>query len=207
MYYPWLDVPVLTAPMLIAIIALLHVFVSYYAVGGGLLLALENDRSHRDGDVEYRAYLKKHTRFFVTLTLTYGAVTGVGIWFFIGLASPLATEVLIKTFVFGWAIEWCFFLLEIVSGLAFYFLGQVFASCEFLCRVDLCFFCLDIACSHYWNNVVHAQFVRTSCRLGIDGQFLARLSKCPACSANDSSNRLRLHAQLFLFPSARVVIC
>lgn len=127
MYYPWLDVPVLTAPMLIAIIALLHVFVSYYAVGGGLLLALENDRSHRDGDVEYRAYLKKHTRFFVTLTLTYGAVTGVGIWFFIGLASPLATEVLIKTFVFGWAIEWCFFLLEIVSGLAFYFFWDKFS--------------------------------------------------------------------------------
>ncbi|MBR5758344.1 MAG: cytochrome ubiquinol oxidase subunit I [Thermoguttaceae bacterium] len=121
MYYPWLDVPVLTSPMLIAIIALLHVFVSHYAVGGGLLLAVENCRSLRDGDSEYRAYLKKHAGHFIALTLTYGAITGVGIWFFIGIASPLATEVLIKTFVFGWAIEWCFFLLEIVSGLAFYY--------------------------------------------------------------------------------------
>ncbi len=122
MYYPWLDVPVLTAPMLIAGIAMLHVIVSHYAVGGGLLLAIENRRALRDGDSEYRAYLKNHAQFFITLTLTYGSITGVGIWFFIGLASPLATEFLIKTFVFGWAIEWCFFLLEIVSGLTFYYL-------------------------------------------------------------------------------------
>ena len=49
MYYPWLDVPFLTSPMLIAAIALLHVFVSHYAVGGGLLLACENSRALRKG--------------------------------------------------------------------------------------------------------------------------------------------------------------
>ena len=59
MYYPWLDVPLLTAPMIIAIIALFHVFVSHYAVGGGLLLALENGRALRSGDAAYRDYLKK----------------------------------------------------------------------------------------------------------------------------------------------------
>ena len=32
------------------------------------------------------------------------------------LASPLATEVLIRTFVFGWAIEWVFFMVEINSA-------------------------------------------------------------------------------------------
>ncbi|MBQ9872860.1 MAG: cytochrome ubiquinol oxidase subunit I [Thermoguttaceae bacterium] len=127
MYYPWLDAPFLTAPMLIAIVALLHVFVSHYAVGGGILLALENGKALRDGDAEYRAYLKRHAKFFITLTLVYGSITGVGIWFAIGLASPLATEVLIKTFAFGWAIEWCFFLLEIVSGLAFYYFWDKFS--------------------------------------------------------------------------------
>lgn len=127
MYYPWLDVPLLTAPMLIAIIALLHVFVSHYAVGGGLLLAWQNDRALHDGDDRYRAYWKKQAKFFITLTVTYGAVTGVGIWFVIGLTSPLATETLIKTFVFGWAIEWCFFLLEIVAGFAFYYFWDKFS--------------------------------------------------------------------------------
>lgn len=127
MYYPWLDVPLLTAPMLIAMIALLHVFVSHYAVGGGLLLAWQNDRALHDGDGGYRAYWKKQAKFFITLTVTYGAVTGVGIWFVIGLTSPLATETLIKTFVFGWAIEWCFFLLEIVAGFAFYYFWDKFS--------------------------------------------------------------------------------
>jgi cytochrome d ubiquinol oxidase subunit I len=34
----------------------------------------------------------------------------VGIWFAIGLASPEGTSTLIHNFVFGWAIEWTFFM-------------------------------------------------------------------------------------------------
>jgi len=41
-----------------------------------------------------------------------GAVTGVGIWFTIGLIAPEATSNLIHTFVWVWAIEWVFFLVE-----------------------------------------------------------------------------------------------
>ena len=51
----------------------------------------------------------------------FGAVTGVGIWWTIGLASPLATRILLQTFVFAWAVEWVFFLLEIVSAFVFYY--------------------------------------------------------------------------------------
>ena len=45
-----------------------------------------------------------------------GALTGVGIWFVIGLLNPAATEVLIHNFVWGWAIEWTFFLVEIMAA-------------------------------------------------------------------------------------------
>jgi hypothetical protein len=38
MHYPWWYVPHLTSPMLIAAIAVVHVLVSHYAVGGGLFL-------------------------------------------------------------------------------------------------------------------------------------------------------------------------
>ena len=48
----------------------------------------------------------------------------MGIWWTIGLASPLATEVLIRVFVFAWAIEWIFFLIEIVAGFLFYYLWE-----------------------------------------------------------------------------------
>ena len=126
MYYPWWYVPLATSPMLIAAIAVVHVLVSHYAVGGGLFLATETAFAYRTSDTQYLDYLKRHTRFFVLLTVVFGAITGVGIWWTIGLASPLATEVLIRTFVFGWATEWVFFIVEIVSAFVFlYYWGRL----------------------------------------------------------------------------------
>lgn len=121
MHYPWWYVPHLTAPMLIAAVSVIHVLVSHYAVGGGLFLAVETAHAYRTKNHDYLDYLKRHTRFFVLLTVAFGAITGVGIWWTIGLASPLATEVLIRTFVFGWATEYVFFVLEIVSAFLFYY--------------------------------------------------------------------------------------
>jgi len=121
MHYPWWYVPGLTAPMLIAIIAVVHVFVSHYAVGGGILIALENQFAIKTKDNPYRDYWYKHTRFFVLLTVAFGAITGVGIWWTIALTSPLATEKLIRTFVFGWAIEWVFFIIEITAAFIVYY--------------------------------------------------------------------------------------
>ncbi|MDR1267964.1 MAG: cytochrome ubiquinol oxidase subunit I [Planctomycetaceae bacterium] len=121
MYYPWWYVPGLTAPMLIAIIAVVHIFVSHYAVGGGILIALENQFAVKTNDKLYRDYWHHHAQFFVLLTVAFGAITGVGIWWTIALASPLATEMLIRTFVFGWAIEWVFFIVEIVAAFLMYY--------------------------------------------------------------------------------------
>ena len=121
MHYPFWFVPGLTSPMLIAIIAVLHVFVSLYAVGGGIFLARETAFAYRTNNREYLAYLRGHAWFFILVTVVYGAITGVGIWWTIGLASPLPTEMLIHTFVFAWAMEYVFFILEIVSAFIFYY--------------------------------------------------------------------------------------
>jgi cytochrome d ubiquinol oxidase subunit I len=126
MHYPWWYVPFLTSPMLIALIAVIHVYVSMYAVGGGLFLAVETSYAYRVSNTRYLAYLKEHTWFFILVTVVFGAITGVGIWWTIGLASPLATEALIHIFVFGWAMEYVFFVLEIVSAFVFfYFWGRL----------------------------------------------------------------------------------
>lgn len=126
MHYPWWYVPYGTAPMLIALIATVHVLVAHYAVGGGFFLAVETRFAYRTGHQAYLAYLRRHAQFFILLTVVFGAITGVGIWWTIGLASPLATQVLIQTFVFGWAMEWVFFVLEIVSAFGFfYFWGRL----------------------------------------------------------------------------------
>jgi len=107
--------------MLIALVSVFHVLVSHYAVGGGLFLAYETQYAHRSKSKHYLDYLKQHAWFFILITVVYGAITGVGIWWTIGLASPLATEALIHIFVFGWAIEWVFFVIEIVSAFIFYY--------------------------------------------------------------------------------------
>jgi len=126
MHYPWWNVPLLTAPMLIAVISVLHVLVSHYAVGGGLFLAVETGFAYRTGNRAYLDYLHRHAKFFILLTVVFGAITGVGIWWTIGLSSPLATEILIRTFVFGWATEWVFFVVELTSAFLFlYFWGRL----------------------------------------------------------------------------------
>jgi mono/diheme cytochrome c family protein len=112
--------------MLIAAISVLHVVVSHYAVGGGIFLAVETRKAYQTGNNQYLGYLKDHAWFFILVTVVYGAITGVGIWWTIGLASPLATETLIHTFVFAWGMEYVFFAIEIVSAfIFFYFWGKL----------------------------------------------------------------------------------
>ena len=55
------------------------------------------------------------------LTGVFGTVSGVGIWFAIGLTHPEATSTLIHNFVFGWAIEWVFFLVELTTAAVYYY--------------------------------------------------------------------------------------
>ncbi|HWR14214.1 MAG TPA: c-type cytochrome [Terriglobales bacterium] len=105
--------------LLIAFIAVLHVFVSHFAIGGGAYLVITERKAYRENDDNLLAYVRQHSRFFALLTLVFGAVTGVGIWFTIGLVSPEATSSLIHTFVWGWAIEWVFFFIEIAAALIY----------------------------------------------------------------------------------------
>lgn len=121
MNYPLWEVPLLGGGMVIAMIAIVHVFVSHFAVGGGLFLVLTERKALREGNRDLVAYVKGHSRFFILLTLVFGAVTGVGIWFAIALAHPAGTSLLIHGFVWGWAIEWCFFVIEIAAALIYYY--------------------------------------------------------------------------------------
>lgn len=106
--------------LLIAIVAILHVYVSHFAIGGGLFLVITEHWMYRHDDKHLKSYLVMHSKFFALVTLVFGAITGVGIWFTIGLVSPAATSSLIHTYVWGWAIEWVFFLVEIASAIIYY---------------------------------------------------------------------------------------
>jgi mono/diheme cytochrome c family protein len=107
------------AGFLIAAVAILHVFVSHFAVGGGLFLVVTERRARRNSDQALLGWLKAHTKFFVLVTVVFGAISGVGIWFTIGLIGPTATSNLIHAYVWGWAIEWVFFFVEITAALLY----------------------------------------------------------------------------------------
>ncbi|MFV0437531.1 MAG: c-type cytochrome [Desulfopila sp.] len=122
MNYPVWYLPEIGGGLLIAVIAILHVFVSHFAVGGGLYLIFAEKKGLRENNAAILAFTHQHARFFLLLTLVFGSITGVGIWFIIALINPAATSLLIHIFVFGWAAEWVFFTVEIAAAFAFYYL-------------------------------------------------------------------------------------
>jgi len=120
MNYPFWDIPY-GYGLLMATIGIVHVFVSHFAIGGGLYLVVAESFARRNSDTLRLDFLKKLSKFFVLVTLVFGALTGVGIWFIIGLVNPTATEALIHNFVWGWATEWCFFIIEILSAIIYFY--------------------------------------------------------------------------------------
>jgi cytochrome bd-type quinol oxidase subunit 1 len=126
MNYPVWELTTYGGGFFIAMIAIVHVFVAHFAVGGGLFLVMLEKRAYRDDDAGLLSYVKKHSKFFVLLTMVFGGMTGVGIWWTIALLAPGATSSLIHIFVFGWAAEWVFFLAEIVAlFIYFYTFGKM----------------------------------------------------------------------------------
>ena len=119
MNYPIWSLP--SPGLLIAFVAIVHVFISHFAVGGGLFLVLAERKARRERDEGLLLYVRRHSRFFILLTLVLGAITGVGIWFTIGLVHPQATSALITIFVWAWAIEWTFFVTEIAAAMVYYY--------------------------------------------------------------------------------------
>ncbi len=106
----------------IGLIATFHVLVSQFAVGGGLFLPITEAWARKRNRTDVLDFLKRFTKFFLILTNVFGAISGIGIWWAIGLVNPTATSSLIRLFVFVWGAEWMVFLAEIIA-LVFYYYG------------------------------------------------------------------------------------
>lgn len=122
MNYPHWDVPIIGSGLVIALIAVFHVFISHFAVGGGLYLPVMEWSARRRGREDWLVVLRQHTKFFLILTGVFGAVTGVAIWFSIGLGSPEGASTLIRYWVFAWAMEWGVFVMELTAIAVYFYL-------------------------------------------------------------------------------------
>ena len=126
MNYPVWDLTTYGGGFLIALVAIVHVLVSHFAVGGGAFLVTLEYKAYKNENAGLLDYVKKHSKFFLLLTMVFGGITGVGIWWTIALLNPAATSSLIHIFVFGWAAEWVFFVMEIVAlFIYFYTFGKM----------------------------------------------------------------------------------
>ncbi len=121
MNYPLWVVPYLGGTWVVGIISIIHVYISHFAVGGGIYLALAEELAYRRKDDRMYDFLKQHSRFFLLLTTVAGAVTGVGIWFSISLVSPDGIHSLIQSFTLAWAEEYLFFVAELATAFAYYY--------------------------------------------------------------------------------------
>ncbi len=121
MNYPVWFLPAIGGGTLIAFIAIVHVFVSHFAVGGGAFLIALEKKAYKEENKEMLEIVKRFARFFILLTMVFGSITGVGIWFITALVNPGGISFLIHNFVFGWAAEWVFFVLEIIAAFVYYY--------------------------------------------------------------------------------------
>lgn len=106
--------------VLIGIVAIAHVIVSHFAVGGGIAIAVTETLAIRRGDPALRGLAKRTSLMLILISTVFGAISGVGIWVTIGLVQPAATSSLIHLFVWGWAAEWGFFVLEVTTALLYW---------------------------------------------------------------------------------------
>lgn len=120
-HFPILDVPVIGGSLLIAAVAIVHVLIAHFAVGVGVFNAVHEALANRRRDGVMIEFLRRNSKFIILFPFIAGAVTGVGIWFAIALVAPRVTSELIHLFVWGWAMEWSLFVVEIAAGYVYYY--------------------------------------------------------------------------------------
>ena len=118
--FPVNDYGPLMPGLLMAGVAIVHVFLAQFAVGGGMLLCYFQWLAMTGREVHARRFVDGYFKLLVLISFVMGALTGVGIWFTAIQVSPATIGPMVENFHWLWATEWTFFCLEIVSGYCFY---------------------------------------------------------------------------------------
>ncbi|HQS03782.1 MAG: cytochrome C [Halothiobacillus sp. 24-54-40] len=125
LYPTWYE-PGIGSGYVIAIIATIHVLFSHTAVGAALLFTYLAYLGYRDDRPELIDFIKKYGMFLLVFSYILGSITGPGIWYSTTVGSPRGISALIHNFVWKWATEWVFFVIEVVGVyMMVYLVGKV----------------------------------------------------------------------------------
>ena len=119
-YYPINDFGPLMKGMVLGGVAILHVFLAQFAIGGGILLCFFQRSAMTGRSQLARGFIDGYFRFLVLISFVLGALTGVSLWFTTIQVSPRTIGMMVDEFHWLWATEWTFFCLEVASGYLFY---------------------------------------------------------------------------------------
>jgi mono/diheme cytochrome c family protein len=122
MQFPYFQFPILGDPLIIAIDAVLHVFISHgVAIGVMTMIIVAEALGMRQNSDDWENLAEAAAKPAVIIITGIGAMTGVGIWFVTSGLVPAAIGSMLRVFFWPWFAEWVVFLLEVVVVLVYYF--------------------------------------------------------------------------------------
>ncbi len=119
--YPIWVVPGLTSALVIGLIASFHILPSHLAVGAFWFNLYIERKAYHENRPELLEFIKRYTLLILIFCFVFGSLSGIGIWYSATVASPRGLSALIHNYVWGWATEWVFFLIEVATIYVYYY--------------------------------------------------------------------------------------
>jgi hypothetical protein len=113
--YPLFYFPQIGSAWLMGITGAIHIMASHTSVGAALLFAFLAHKAYKEDRPELYDYMRKYGMFLLIFSYVVGSITGPGIWNTATVASPRGISALIHNFVWVWATEWVFFIVEVIG--------------------------------------------------------------------------------------------
>ena len=124
--YPFWYEPLFGSSMILAGIAVVHMLASHISVGAALVSTWLISVAARRNRPELIEYVRQYGVFLLVFSYILGSITGPGIWFSATVASPRGLSMLIHNYVWLWATEWVFFVVEVIGiYLLVYLAGRI----------------------------------------------------------------------------------
>ncbi len=113
--YPTWSEPGVGSGWIVGLIATIHVLFSHTSVGAAIFFAFLANYAHRHQRPDLLEFIRRYGLFLLVFSYVLGSITGPGIWYSTTVASPRGISALIHSFVWMWATEWVFFVIEVVG--------------------------------------------------------------------------------------------
>ncbi len=119
--YPLWEVPNLSAGIVLALIATFHILPSHLSTSAMWFNVYVERKAYRENRPELLEFIKKFTLLLLVFAYVLGSLSGVGIWYAATVANPRGISGLIHNYVWGWATEWVFFIIEVTGIFIYYY--------------------------------------------------------------------------------------